>query len=81
MKFVKKGKVKNVYVFTEEELSYMWVLMNDGLKEKKAESEILASLYSPYERGVYSLLVKNGYFDRLDERFKKCVGERYVKME
>ncbi len=71
MRFIKKGKVKNVYVFTEEELSNMWVLMYDAVKKMKAESEIIASIYSPYEYGVHDLLVKNGYFDRLDEELNK----------
>ena len=81
MKFVKKGKVKNAYVFTEEELANMWLLMTKGLRKEEADCNAMVSYYKPYEKGVHGLLVKNGYFDRLNERFKKCVGERYVKME
>lgn len=75
MKFIKKGKVKNAYVFTEKELANMWILMVDGLRKKKADSDIMTSFYSPYEHSVYDLLVKNGYFDRLDERYNEIVAE------
>jgi len=75
MRFIKKGKVKNAYVFTEEELANMWILMADGLEKKKADSDIMTSFYSPYEHSVYDLLVKNGYFDRLDERYNEIVAE------
>lgn len=78
MRFIKKGKVKNAYVFTEEELANMWILMAEGLEKKKADSDIMTSFYSPYENGVYNLLVKNGYFDRLEEKFNKSVSEREV---
>ena len=75
MRFIKNGKVKNAYVFTEEELANMWILMAEGLEKKKADSDIMTSFYSPYEHSVYDLLVKNGYFDRLDERYNEIVAE------
>ena len=78
MKFIKKGKVKNAYVFTEEELANMWILMVHGLEKEKTDSEIMVPFYKPYEKGVYDLLRKNGYFDRLHERFNKSVSEREV---
>lgn len=71
MKFVKKGKVKNAYVFTEEELANMWLLMSKGLEKQEADCYYMVSYYKPYEKGVHDLLVKNGYFDRLHERFNK----------
>lgn len=75
-KYIKKGKVKNVYIFTEDELCGMWSLMHDGLKLRKKEHPIVAEIYEPFENNAYQLLKVNGYFDRLDEEYKNRRGKK-----
>lgn len=71
MKFIKKGKVKKMYVFTEEEVANMWSLMFDGVTWNKERNDILSDVYKERETEIWKLLDDNGYFNRLTEKLNR----------